>query len=213
MLFKDRRDAGRKLAARLEEYKDRNNVLVLGLPRGGVVTGHEVACLLKCPLDILIVRKIGFPGQSELAVGAISETGAVSLNRNIIDSYGVTKEYIGGEIARERKEIEKRVALYRGGKGIPSLTDKTIILVDDGAATGATMKAAISTLKESNILRLVAGLPVSSKEAEREIRLMADELICLYAPDDFMAVGNYYQDFSQVSDEDVIAVLRRENVI
>lgn len=208
MLFKDRRDAGRKLAERLKAYKDRKDVMVLGLPRGGVVTGHEVACLLNCSLDILIVKKIGFPGQPELAIGAVSETGAISLNRNIINTYGVSEDYINGEIARQRKEIERRVAFYRGGRAMPSLDNKVIMLTDDGVATGATMKAAISTLKKSDIARIVAAIPVGSGDAEKDIRLMVDELVCLYAPDDFMAVGNYYQDFEQISDEEVIDLLK-----
>lgn len=209
MLFADRKDAGRRLADRLVEYKDAKDVLVLALPRGGVVIGHEVACVLDCPLDILIVRKIGFPGQPELAVGALSETGAISLNRSIIDAYGITEEYINGEISRERKEIERRSLFYRSGKSAPFLSGKIIILVDDGVATGATMKAAISTLRESNPLRLIAAFPVASKEAELSARQMVDELVCLFAPDDFMAVGHYYRDFRQVSDEEVIDLLRK----
>ncbi|HWR57924.1 MAG TPA: phosphoribosyltransferase [Thermodesulfovibrionales bacterium] len=212
MLYRDRRDAGERLAARLTGYKDRADVLVLALPRGGVVTGHEVAHALNCPLDVLIVRKIGFPGQPELAIGALSETGAVSLNKRIIESYGIDEEYIRSEISRERKEVERRAALYRGDRGIPLLSGKVIILVDDGVATGATIKAAISTLKEENLSRLVAALPVASRKAEREIGQMVDEMVCLSAPDDFMAVGNYYRDFRQVSDDEVIDILRGQGV-
>lgn len=208
MLYKDRRDAGRRLASKLILYKDRENVLVLALPRGGVITGYELARLLNCSLDVLIIRKIGFPGQPELAIGAVSETGAVALNEGIISSYRVPEDYIEKEISRQQKEIERRVSLYRGGIGIPPLEGKIIILVDDGLATGATMKAAISTLKKEKIARLIVALPVASRDAEGDIRRMVDECICLVAPYDFMAVGNYYQDFAQVSDEEVVELLR-----
>jgi putative phosphoribosyl transferase len=178
MIYKDRKDAGLQLVSRLTKYKDKEDVLVLALPRGGVVIGYEVAKALNCLLDIIIIRKIGFPGQPELAIGAVSETGAVVLNEDIISAYKVSKEYIEEEISRQKKEISRRIALYRGGKGIPPLDGKIIILVDDGVATGATLKAAISTLKKENIVRLVAALPVSSEEAEEEIKKMVDEWIC-----------------------------------
>lgn len=208
MLYKDRKDAGAQLARELTRYKDKGNVLILALPRGGAVTGYEIARLLNCPLDVLIVRKIGFPGQPELAIGAVSETGAVALNEGIIAAYRVSREYIEKEITEQRKEIERRVSLYRGGKSIPPLGDKIIILVDDGVATGATMKAAIATLKKESVERLAVALPVASKEAEAEIRKMVDECVCLAAPYDFMAVGNYYGDFAQVSDDEVVEILK-----
>ncbi len=208
MLFKDRREAGCRLAEKLTAYKNKKDVLVLALPRGGVVIGYEIACLLNCPLDILIVRKLGFPGQPELAIGAVSETGGISLNRRIIEAYGVPEEYINGEIARQKEEIKRRVGSYRAGRNAPSLIGKNIILVDDGVATGATMKAAISTLREDDIARLVAALPVASVDAERDIRGMVDELVCLVVPPDFMAVGDYYRDFRQVEDEEVICLLK-----
>ena len=210
MIYKDRKDAGLQLASRLTKYKDREDVLVLALPRGGVVIGYEVAKALNCLLDIIIIRKIGFPGQSELAIGAVSETGAVVLNEDIISTYTVSKEYIEEEISRQKKEILRRITLYRSGKGIPPLDGKIIILVDDGVATGATIKAAISTLKNEKILRLVAALPVSSKDAEEEIKKTVDEWVCPETPVDFAAVGNYYQDFTQVSDEEVVELLKQK---
>ena len=210
MIYKDRKDAGLQLASRLTKYKDREDVLVLALPRGGVVIGYEVAKVLNCLLDIIIIRKIGFPGQSELAIGAVSETGAVVLNEDIISTYTVSKEYIEEEISRQKKEISRRITLYRSGKGIPPLDGKIIILVDDGVATGATIKAAISTLKNEKILRLVAALPVSSKDAEEEIKKTVDEWVCPETPVDFAAVGNYYQDFTQVSDEEVVELLKQK---
>lgn len=209
MIFNDRKDAGIQLASKLTRYKDMENVLVLALPRGGVVTGYEVARALNCPLDIIIIRKIGFPGQPELAIGAVAETGVFVLNEDIISNYSVSKDYIEREISKQKIEISRRISLYRRGKGIPSLDGKTIILVDDGVATGATMKAAIAALKQEKIVRLVAALPVSSEEAEEEIKKMVDEWVCLETPDLFMAVGNYYRDFTQVSDEEVIELLKQ----
>jgi len=210
MIYKDRKDAGIQLVSRLTEYKDREDVLVLALPRGGVVIGYEVAKTLNCPLDIIIIRKIGFPGQPELAIGAVSETGAVVLNEDIISAYKVSKDYIEEEILRQKKEISRRITLYRSGKGIPPLDGKIIILVDDGVATGATIKAAISTLKKEKIVRLVAALPVSSEDAEEGIKQMVDEWVCTETPFGFMAIGNYYQDFSQVSDEEVVELLKQK---
>jgi putative phosphoribosyl transferase len=208
MIYKDRKDAGKKLAEKLAHYRDKADVIVLGLPRGGVTVAREIAQALRCPLDILIVRKIGVPGSPELAAGAVSETGTVVFNDDIISVYGVNKEYLERETTRQKQEIARRVDLYRGGKGISSLAGKTVILVDDGVATGATIRAAIATLTEERIAWLVVALPVASQEAEQEIAEMVDELICLQAPAGFMAVSNYYYDFTQVEDEDVLAMLK-----
>ena len=209
MIFKNRKDAGIRLASKLLHYKDREDVLVLALPRGGVVVGFEIAKLLHCPLDIIIIRKIGFPGQPELAIGAVSETGKVVLNEDIISTHGVTTDYLEKEISTQKKKIARRVSLYRSGKSIPSLEGKIIILVDDGVATGATMKAAISTLKTEKLSRLIVALPVSSQEAEIEIKKMIDEWVCLETPGWFMAISNYYQDFTQVSDHEVRELLTK----
>ena len=208
MIYKDRKDAGRQLVEKLAHYRDKAEVIVLGLPRGGVAVAREIAAALHCPLDILIVRKIGFPGNPEFAVGAVSETGTVVLNEDVVSGYKVSKTYLDQETARQKEEISRRVALYRGGKGVPPLAGKTVILVDDGVATGATMKAAILTLKQEPIARLVAALPVASQEAEREIASMVDECVCLLAPEAFGAVSRFYQDFRQVEDEDVAAMLK-----
>jgi putative phosphoribosyl transferase len=210
LIYKDRKDAGIRLASLLIKYKDRKNLIVLALPRGGVVIGYEIAKALSCPLDIIIIRKIGYPGQPELAIGAVSETGAVVLNEGIISTYNVSKDYIEREITKQKNEISKRMDFYRGGKGIPSLDGKTIILVDDGIATGATMKAAISTLKEEKIVRLITALPVSSKDAEEEIKKMVDEWVCPETDMWFTAVGNYYQNFTQVSDDKVIELFKQK---
>lgn len=211
-IFKDRKEAGAELALRLKDYKGKENVLVLALPRGGVVTGYEVASYLKCPLDVVIVRKLGFPGQPELAIGAVSETGTVVLNESIISGYGVAEEYIKEEISKQKAVIEKRVKLYRKGKGLPQLKGKLIILVDDGAATGATAKAAVSTLKMEGIEKLIVALPVAPPDTADELGSMADELICLETPYDFMAVGAFYEEFAQVSDEEVVKILEESRL-
>lgn len=194
---------------RLEMYKDRKDVLVLALPRGGVVTGHEIAGYLNVPLDIVIVRKIGFPGQPEFGIGAVSETGAVVLNQFIISTYGVPNDYIEHEISRQEEEISRRLKRYRKGKGLPELEGKTIILVDDGVATGATMKAAITTLKEEKLSKLIVALPVASPDVVSEIEQMVDGFICIETHADFSAVGAYYRDFTQVSDEEVVELLQK----
>lgn len=208
-MFNDRRDAGIQLALKLKEYRDKEGVLVLALPRGGVVTGYEIAHYLNAPLDIVIVRKIGFPGQPELGIGAVSETGAVVLNQFIISTYGVYKDYIEGEISRQKEEISRRVKFYRKGKGLPDLREKTIIIVDDGVATGATMKAAISTLREEKLTKLIVALPVAPLDMAQELEQMVDEFICIETPVDFMAVGAHYRDFTQVSDEEVVELLQK----
>jgi putative phosphoribosyl transferase len=206
-MFADRRDGGLQLAKRLGHYKDRKDVLVLALPRGGVVTGLVIAQTISAELDVLIVRKIGYPGQEELAIGAVSETGAVALNQNVISYGGVTEKYIKEAISAQKEEIARRIRLYRG-KQLERLDGKTIVLVDDGVATGATMKAAIATLKEEKIERLVVAVPVSPRDTADELTTMADEFICLYAPPDFLAVGNYYSDFAQMTDDEVVKILK-----
>jgi putative phosphoribosyl transferase len=214
-MFQDRRDAGIQLAEKLKDYKGRGRVLVLALPRGGVVTGFEIARAIGAPLDVVIVRKLGFPGQPELAIGAVSETGAVVLNQQIISHGRVSEKYINDAILSQKEEIVRRQRLYRGDRSLEKLEGKTIILVDDGVATGATMKAAIATLKKEKIEKLVAAVPVSARETADELGTMADELVCLYAPGDFMAVGGYYRNFSQVTDEEVAQILKEhyKNVI
>ncbi len=207
MVYKNRREAGVRLAEELLHYRDKEDVIVLGLPRGGVAVAAEVAKALRSPLDILIVRKIGHPSNSELAVGAVSETGTIVLNEDIISLYGVSRGYIDRESARQKEEISRRKGLYRGGRGVPELAGKTVILVDDGVATGATVKAAVATLKHEKLARLVVALPVASRDAEDEISRMVDEWVCLQAPEDFMAVGSYFRDFTQVEDAEVIEML------
>jgi putative phosphoribosyl transferase len=208
-MFLDRRDAGAKLAPKLLKYKDNKDVLVLALPRGGVMTGYETALALRVPMDVLIVRKIGVPWQPELAAGALSETGALVINKLVVSGYKISKEFLEKEVSRQKEEISRRIELYRNGKGIACLEDKIIILIDDGVATGATMKAAVETLREAKIRKLVVALPVSPADTAEELRGMSDEFVCIETHDDFLAVGNYYQDFTQVSDEEVVDLLER----
>lgn len=208
-LFRDRSDAGARLAAQLGHYKGKKRVvIVLALPRGGVVTGSSIAAFLNCPLDVLVVRKIGFPGEPEVAVGAVSETGAVFLNEEVLSSYGISGDYLKEEISRQKEVIRRRVSLYREGCGPPDVKGKTAILVDDGAATGATMKAAILSARAACAGRVVVAVPVAAPEVAAEFRKLADDFVCLETPEGFLAVGEYYGDFSEVTDDDVVRILK-----
>jgi len=211
-MFLNRSEAGIRLGARLDQYKGRNEVIVLALPRGGVVTGYELARALGVPLDVLIVRKIGFPSQPELAAGAVAETGSQFMNRDILAMGNLSEAALKPEIERQKREIARRVVLYRSGRGLGRLSGKTVILVDDGVATGATMKAAISALREEKPAKLVVALPVAPPETAEELRAMVDEFVCLETPRHFMAVGAHYGDFTQVTDEEVVELLRRAMV-
>ncbi len=209
-MFRDRTDAGARLAAALKQYKGKNAV-VLGLPRGGVVTGAQVAQYLSAPLDVLIVRKLGVPWQPELAMGAISETGAIVLNQEVIRAYRIPRGDIDREIALQEKEIGRRIAQYRKGKGLRPLKGMVCILVDDGLATGATMKAAISTLKQEGLEKLVVAVPVAPPETAREISHMVDDFVCLEMDPFFAAIGSYYYEFDQVPDEEVVELLEESS--
>jgi predicted phosphoribosyltransferase len=208
-MFKDRKDAGTQLAEHLKEYIGKENMLVLALPRGGVVTGVEIAKRLRAPLDVLIVRKMGHPWQPELAVGAISETGSIVYNEDVVASEGVTEEYLRGEAARQRGEIARRQELYRGGRKLVNLRGKTVILVDDGVATGATMKAAVETLKRELVGKLVVAVPVAPPATAAELQKTVDVFLCLDLPEDFLSVGSYYEDFLQVTDAEVMQLLQK----
>jgi putative phosphoribosyl transferase len=209
-MFKDRSEAGSRLATRLLQYKDRPEVIVLALPRGGVVTGYEIAQALHVPLDVVIVRKLGFPGQPELAVGAIAENGVVVVNEDIVAAGRVSQDFLTREIEHQKDEIARRVAAFRAGKGFPDLQGMTVILADDGVATGATLKAAITALGKENLAKLVVALPVGPSETVETLQKMVDELICLETPFGFMAVGNHYSDFTQVSDNEVVDLLQKQ---
>lgn len=208
-MFKNRGEAGIRLSARLLQYKNRPDVIVLALPRGGVVTAFEIARALHAPLDVVIVRKLGFPGQPELALGAVAETGTVVVNEDIVAASRVSEDFLNHEINVQQNEIARCVTAYRAGKGLPDLQGMTVILADDGVATGATIKAAITALGKEKVAKLVVALPVGPPETIETLQNLVDELICLETPYGFMAVGAHYSDFTQVSDSEVVDLLRK----
>ena len=207
MVFKDRIDAGKKLAQHLLAYKDKPEVVVLGLTRGGIVPAFYVAQSLNAPLDIVIPRKIGSPGNPELAVGALAEDGTVVLNDQLVRSLGLHVRDLAHSIEAEKNEAKRRIQLYRAGRKPLDLTGKTVILVDDGIATGATMRAALVSVRSRGAKFIVVAVPVAPAESLDEIRHEADELICLYMPEAFWGVSGYYQSFKQVQDKEVIDLL------
>lgn len=206
--YNDRQDAGRKLAERLGTYRDRPDVIVLGLPRGGVPVAFEVAQALHAPLDVYLVRKLGVPGHEELAMGAIATGGVMQLNREVIDELRIPDEVIRTVSLREWQELARRESLYRGDSPPPEVTGKTVILVDDGLATGSTMRAAISALKKRGPERIVVAVPVAARQTCELLSSEVDEVICPHMPDQFYAVGLWYRDFSPTSDEQVRKLLQ-----
>ncbi|MGJ7508453.1 phosphoribosyltransferase [Variovorax sp. GT1P44] len=208
MEFKDRRDAGRKLAKALGAWRGRPEVLVLGLPRGGVPVAWEVAEALGAPLDVLVVRKLGFPGQEEFAMGAIA-SGGVRVMGEHFDAWPVSEKAVEAVVAREQVELARRERLYRGERPTLSLADRVLLLIDDGLATGATMCAAVKAARAGGPRRIVVAVPVASREAVQSVGALADEVVYVYTPEHFRAVGLWYEDFGQTSDEEVCALLRR----
>ena len=207
MIFRDRTHAGQVLAKELQAYAGRPDVLVLGLPRGGVPVAYEVARALGAPLDVFIVRKLGVPGFEELAAGAIASGGVRVLNEDVVRAIPHAEEAIEAVTTRETAELERREHEYRDGRAAPELRDRVVILVDDGLATGATMRAAVKALRQSGAAKIVVAVPVGPPDTCHEIEEQADETICLTTPEFFQAVGQYYEDFSQTSDEDVRELL------
>jgi erythromycin esterase-like protein/predicted phosphoribosyltransferase len=210
-LFRDRREAGRVLAEKLATYANRPDVLVLALPRGGVPVAYEVARALGAPLDVFVVRKLGVPGYEELAMGAVATGGVLVLNDQLVERLGIPEPMIDAIAARERQELARRERLYRGGRPPPDVRGRTVILVDDGLATGATMHAAIQALRQQHPARIVVAVPTASPETCEEMKAKADEVICAITPEPFHAVGRWYQDFSQTTDEEVGDLLARRN--
>ena len=208
--FADRAEAGRMLGEALSVYAGRIDVLVLALPRGGVPVAYEIARMLAVPLDVWLVRKLGAPGQEELAMGAMAGTDTLVLNKEIIKLLNIDEASIDAAITRERTELERRNKLYRSGMPAPDIQGKTIILVDDGLATGATMRAAIVSLRDAGAARIVVAVPVGTTSACRKIRQEADDLVCLYTPEPFFGVGQWYDNFMQTPDEEVLALLGQE---
>jgi predicted phosphoribosyltransferase len=207
--FPNRIEAGRILAEKLEKYADRSDVIVLGLPRGGVPVANEVAERLRVPLDVFIVRKLGVPGFEELAAGAIASGGVRVLNEDVVRAIPHADQAIEAVTARESAELERREETYREGRPAPELRDRIVILVDDGLATGATMRAAVKALRQQEAAKIVVAVPVGPPDTCHEIEEQADETICLSTPPFFQAVGQYYEDFSQTTDEDVRELLGR----
>ena len=207
MLFRDRADAGRRLAERLRHYAGRTDVLVLGLPRGGVPVASEVARELGAPLDVFLVRKLGFPGQEELAMGAIASGGSRVLNRSLLRRLHVPEETVNAVAARELRELERRESAYRGTKPPSSVRGRTVILVDDGLATGATMHVAAAALRGKDPARIVVAVPVAAASSCEEFADVVDEVVCAETPEPFMAVGQWYEDFSQTTEEEVRRLL------
>ena len=207
--FPNRAEAGRLLADRLEKYAGRNDVIVLGLPRGGVPVAYEVAKSLRAPLDVFIVRKLGVPGFEELAAGAIASGGVRVLNEDVLRALPNADEIIESVTAKETAELERREKSYRDDRPAPELRDRVVILVDDGLATGATMRAAVKALRQRGVAKIVVAVPVGPPDTCREFEDEADETICASAPEFFQAVGQYYEDFSQTSDEEVRDLLAR----
>src|SRR5437016_10061395 len=207
--FPDRSAAGRLLAEKLTQYAGRDDVIVLGLPRGGVPVAYEVAQALRVPLDVFIVRKLGVPGFEELAVGAIASGGVRVLNDDVARALPNANEIIEAVTAKETAELQRREQSYRDGRPAPELRDKTIILVDDGLATGATMRAAVKALRPRWLAQIVVAVPVGPPDTCRVFEDEADEVICASEPEFFQAVGQYYEDFSQTSDDEVRDLLAR----
>ncbi len=201
--YKDRMTAGRKLAERLIQYKRNPQTIVLALPRGGVPVAYAICKELELPLDIFVVRKIGVPGREEVAMGAIASGGVRVLNKDIIRVLGIKDEQIAVAAAVEQRELERRENLYRGERFLPALTDHTVILVDDGMATGATMAAAVQAISAFKLRRLVVAVPVAPKDACELFRESVDEIVCALTPQMFQSVGMWYEDFTQTSDEEV----------
>jgi putative phosphoribosyl transferase len=203
MLFRDRTDAGRVLAGRLAAYANRPGVIVLALPRGGVPVGYEIARSLHVPLDVFLVRKLGVPGHEELAMGAIASGDIRVLNETVIRGLGIPDRVIDQVANEELRELERREQEYRGGRPAPRVRDQTVILVDDGLATGSTMQAAVEAVRQQSPARIIIAVPVGAPEACAELRQEADEVVCVRTPDPFFAVGMWYQSFAQTTDEEV----------
>jgi len=202
-VFRNRVEAGRLLAPALGKYAGREDVIVLGLPRGGVPVAAEVARVLGAPLDVLVVRKLGAPGQEELAIGAIGEGGVRVLNQRLIQDLGLSAEVIDQIAGREEHELGRRVAAYRGGHEALDVEGKTVIVVDDGVATGATMRAGLQTLRALGVAKIVAAAPVGAADSVALLEDHADEVVVLETPTWFSAVGRWYEDFGQTTDDEV----------
>lgn len=207
--FRDREEAGQVLAAALRKYADRDDVLVLALPRGGVPVAAEVAGALGAPLDLFLVRKLGTPAHPELAMGAIASGGIRVLNDDVVRWYGIGPADIEAVASQEQRELERRERAYREGREATPLEGRVVIVIDDGLATGSTMKAAVQAVRLHNPARIVVAVPVGARDTCADLSALADEVVCARMPEPFSAVGQWYLDFSQTTDEEVQAHLRR----
>ena len=207
--FRDRREAGQVLADRLTAYAGRPDVLVLALPRGGVPVAYEVARALGAPLDVFLVRKLGVPGHEELAMGAVATGGVRVLNDQVVGALGIPPSVIEAVAAWQQQELARRERLYRGDRPPPDVRGRTVILVDDGLATGSTMRAALAALRRQQPARLVVAVPTAAPETCDELRAEADDVVCATTPEPFDSVGLWYEDFSQTTDEEVRELLER----
>jgi len=205
--FKDRVEAGQILAGKLSRYAERDDVVVLGLPRGGVPVAAEIAQALRVPLDVLIVRKLGVPGWEELAMGAIASGGVRVINELVVRAEGIPSETIDEVAARESKELRRREMGYRGHAGAPEISGKTVILVDDGIATGSTIKAAVQALRQQGPSKVIIAVPAAAPDSRATLEPMVDEFIALITPADFRAVGQWYENFPQTPDDEVTRLL------
>jgi predicted phosphoribosyltransferase len=206
--FRNRTEAGRRLAEKLA-YADRPDILVLALPRGGVPVGYEVARALGAPLDVFLVRKLGVPGYEELAMGAVATGGVRVLNDEIVQGLGISEHAIDAAVGREMQELARRERLYRGDRPPPDVAGRTVILVDDGLATGATMRAAIRALRPQHPARIVVAVPTASPDTCEALKAEADDVFCVMTPEPFFAVGHWYDDFTQTTDDEVRELLAR----
>ena len=209
MIFRSRTEAGRKLAKKLAAHADRKDVIVLGIPRGGVPVAFEIAGALGAPLDVFIARKLGVPGHEELAFGAVASGGVRFLDQETVEELRISASEIARVTEEERKELERREKVYRGGRAALNVEGLTAILVDDGIATGASMEAAIGALRQLKPARVVVAVPVAPPSTCERLRSKLDDLVCLYAPELFHAIGQFYDDFSQVTDAEVMDLLQR----
>jgi len=209
--FADRVDAGKRLATALRSYRSKD-AIVLAIPRGGIVVGFEISKELGVSLDIIVPRKIGAPDNPELAIGAVAEDGTTILNERLVTDLGVSDDFIKNESERQKAEIERRLASYRGDVPYPSLKNRVVIIVDDGIATGYTMKAAIASVRKKGAKSVVIAIPVGPPSTINELERVTDRVICLYTPEEFYAIGEFYEDFSQTTDEEVKRLFRlRQN--
>ena len=206
-LFRDRRDAGRKLAQKLLDYMGRNDVIVLALPRGGVPVAYEVALALNAPLDIFLVRKLGLPGHEEVAIGAIASGGVRVLNKDIVRYFNIPTPLIDAVAQRELQELERRARAYRGNRPPPDVRGRTVILIDDGLATGASMRAAIVGLRAHSPAQIVIAVPTAAPETCEAFEPEVDKIVCATTPDPFHGVSRWYENFSQTTDEEVKMLL------